>query len=165
RAGRLRRADARLHWLLQGPRVRHRDEAQRHAHPATGVHAQRDGARRRDGLRHRRVRHASRQQGNLLRHGRLEELARLAVNNVVVSLKHRVMVMPFDASVMAVVPGTKTLPDGRIAVPHTEDTTKLVRNLGYTAPAPVLCYYDWNNDTPFATQKVTAALLSMNERA
>lgn len=87
------------------------------------------------------------------------------MNNVVVSLKHRVMVMPFDARVMAVVPGTKTLPDGRIAVPHTEDTTKLVRNLGYTAPAPVLCYYDWNNDTPFATQKVTAALLSMNERA
>lgn len=73
--------------------------------------------------------------------------------------------MPGDVRVMAIVPGTKPLPDGRIAVPHTEDTTRLVRNLGYTAPAPILCQYDWNHDTPFATQKTTAALLSMNPRA
>src|SRR5690606_6526823 len=86
-------------------------------------------------------------------------------NQVVVSRPHKVMVMPGDARVMSVIPGTKALPDGRIAVPHTEDTTKFVRNVGYTAPAPILCYYDWNNDTPFATQKTTAALLSMNPRA
>lgn len=87
------------------------------------------------------------------------------MSNVIVSPAHKVMVMPADVRVMSVVPGTKALPDGRIAVPHTEATTKFVRNLGYTAPAPVVCYYDWNKDTPFATQKTTAALLTMNDRA
>lgn len=53
-----------------------------------------------------------------------------------------------------------------IAVPHTTDVTRLARNLGFVVPAPVSVQYNWpTNPTPFRTQKITAALLTMNARA
>lgn len=52
-----------------------------------------------------------------------------------------------------------------LVLPHRHDVTRLCRNLGYLVPAPINCYYDWNGDTPFKTQKTTAALLTMNRRA
>lgn len=52
------------------------------------------------------------------------------------------------------------------AVPHTIETTRLLRNMGYVVPAPILSQYDWpDNPAPFKTQKITAALLTMNHRA
>ena len=51
-------------------------------------------------------------------------------------------------------------------VPHDIETTRLLRNLGYVVPAPILAQYEWpTNPPPFKTQKITAALLTMNERA
>lgn len=51
-------------------------------------------------------------------------------------------------------------------IPHDIDTTRLLRNLGYIIPAPILLQYEWPNDPPpFQTQKITAALLQMNRRA
>lgn len=52
-----------------------------------------------------------------------------------------------------------------LAVPHTIETTRLARNFGFKVPAPITSYYDWNGDTPFRTQKITAALLTMHHRA
>lgn len=52
-----------------------------------------------------------------------------------------------------------------LAVPHDASVVKLLRNVGVEAPAPILSYYNWAGDTPFESQKVTAAVLSMNSRA
>lgn len=52
-----------------------------------------------------------------------------------------------------------------IALPHKHDVTKLARNMGYTVPAPITQYYTWPGPEPFRTQKITAALLTMNPRA
>lgn len=51
-------------------------------------------------------------------------------------------------------------------IPHDVDTTRLLRNLGFVVPAPILSQYEWpDNPPPFRTQKITAALLQMNPRA
>lgn len=51
-------------------------------------------------------------------------------------------------------------------IPHDVDTTRLLRNFGYVVPAPILMQYEWpDNPPPFATQKITAALCTMNHRA
>lgn len=53
-----------------------------------------------------------------------------------------------------------------VALPHTIEVTRLCRNLGYIVPAPILSWYGWPQDPPpFETQKITAALLTMNSRA
>ena len=83
--------------------------------------------------------------------------------NVVVSEKHRMLVLPFRKDVMNLAPHAKS--DGKhIVLPHRRDETKMLRNLGLDAPAPILHYYDWGDTTPFDNQKETAALLTMNPR-
>jgi SNF2 family DNA or RNA helicase len=52
------------------------------------------------------------------------------------------------------------------SVPHTIETTRLLRNIGFIVPAPIVRKYTWpTNPAPFRTQRVTAALLTMNPRA
>lgn len=86
-----------------------------------------------------------------------------------VSVKHKSFAIPFDAGIANIVPAAQpfTHPDrgSMLLLPHTRDTTRLARNMGYVCPAPILAYYDWNNDTPFHTQRITAALLTMQSRA
>ncbi len=81
-----------------------------------------------------------------------------------VSAKHRVFGVPFDPALYNIVPGSKILGD-QVVVPHTIDTTRLARNLGYRVPAPILSRYDWASGDPFEAQEVTAALMTMNLRA
>lgn len=53
-----------------------------------------------------------------------------------------------------------------MAVPHKRQETRVLRNLGYNAPSPIMWHYDWPGfQEPFESQKKTAALLSMNNRA
>src|SRR4051812_21853011 len=52
-----------------------------------------------------------------------------------------------------------------LALPHREDSTLLLRNLGHNIAGPIQYYYDWNNGHPFDSQRVTADLLSTNRRA
>jgi SNF2 family DNA or RNA helicase len=52
-----------------------------------------------------------------------------------------------------------------MAVPHDVDTTRLLRNFGYDIPAPILHRYNWAGQTPFESQKTTAALLTSHARA
>lgn len=53
-----------------------------------------------------------------------------------------------------------------LTIPHYREETRLLRNLGYPAPSPILWHYDWPGlQEPFESQKKTAALLSMNLRA
>jgi len=51
------------------------------------------------------------------------------------------------------------------AYPHVTDMTRLARNIGYVVPAPVFVRYPWADTNAFHTQKITAALLTMNRRA
>jgi SNF2 family DNA or RNA helicase len=47
-------------------------------------------------------------------------------------------------------------------VPHALEETKVLRNLGFNIPPPILQNYDWCGTTPFDAQRMTAALISMN---
>jgi hypothetical protein len=48
---------------------------------------------------------------------------------------------------------------------NTHETAKILRNIGYAVPPPILHQYDWAGTTPFDTQKQTAAMLSIERRA
>lgn len=89
--------------------------------------------------------------------------------NALVSAKHKSFAIPFNPGIANLVPQAKPFqhPDlgNMLLLPHTRDTTRLARNMGYNTPAPILTQYDWNNDVPFHTQKITAALLTMQSRA
>ena len=52
-----------------------------------------------------------------------------------------------------------------VLLPHRPTETYLLRKLGYDVPSPILTHYDWCNGTPFNSQKSTAALLTLEQRA
>jgi len=81
-----------------------------------------------------------------------------------VSAKHKVFSVPFSAALANILPDAKSYGETLI-VPHTVETTRLARNLGYSIPSPIVSQYDWAGDVPFRTQKLTASMLCMNSRA
>lgn len=81
-----------------------------------------------------------------------------------VSGKHKIFGIPFHEGLRNLVPESKVA-NGMLLLPHTVEVTRLARNVGFHVPAPIVSQYDWNGDTPFRTQKITAALLSMSPRA
>ena len=91
------------------------------------------------------------------------------MNTALTSARHKAFAIPFDKGISNLLPDARSFDHpqhGRmLLVPHTRDTTRLARNMGYVTPAPILTQYDWAGDTPFATQKTTAALLTMQSRA
>lgn len=90
------------------------------------------------------------------------------MQKVLISPAHKTVVVPWTAQVAAVVPhalakehkGTKLL-----LVPHQREETRVLRNLDYDVPAPILSQYDWESRQAFDSQRETAGLLSMNKRA
>lgn len=74
------------------------------------------------------------------------------------------------ARVSTVIPGTKLLEhqgNTIVSVPHGEDETRVLRNLGFSAPAPIEHYYDWPcryESGPFAHQKTTSSEFTMHPR-
>lgn len=53
-----------------------------------------------------------------------------------------------------------------VALKHTVESTKVLRNIGIDAPAPILSDYDWpGRYKPFAHQKVIAEFLTLHKRA
>lgn len=53
-----------------------------------------------------------------------------------------------------------------VAIPHKLDEVKVLRNLGFRAPSPVLHYYNWSGSyLPFYAQKETVDFLTMNPKA
>lgn len=85
-----------------------------------------------------------------------------------VSAQHKVLVIPYRQDVETLLPHARPFQrDGTqlLAVPHGRDEVRLLRNLGIKAPAPILWQYDWCGDTPFQTQRDTAAMLTTNPRA
>lgn len=86
-----------------------------------------------------------------------------------ISPKHKALVVPVRADLMNIFHDAKTLvtPEGNpmMVIRHGADETRLLRNLGFDVPSPILSHYDWEGGTPFEVQKKTAALLTMNRRA
>lgn len=74
------------------------------------------------------------------------------------------------AKILALVPGARqvTMKGNQIvSVPHTNDTVRVLRNIGLKAPGPIRSYYDWPCafDAPFIHQLETAEFSSLAPRA
>lgn len=87
-----------------------------------------------------------------------------------VNATSRTFSLPFDPALAALVPNVEQYDDpkaGRmLRLPHTVEATRLARNLKHKVPAPIMSQYVWpKSPPPFRTQKLTAALLTMNRRA
>jgi hypothetical protein len=71
--------------------------------------------------------------------------------------------------VLQVIPSSKLVKDKHgpyVVVPHGVDEVRVLRNLGFQAPSPILHYYKWpGRFAPFAAQKDTAQFLTVNTRA
>lgn len=82
---------------------------------------------------------------------------------------HGHLVAPLEGgSAEALFPGCKqTLIDGRnwVAVPHTIDAAKVLRNMGMRAPSPITTGYDWPGKyDPLPHQIATAEFLTLHKR-
>lgn len=65
-------------------------------------------------------------------------------------------------------PNSRTLanPDYNVQVQHTIESTKVLRNLGYDAPAPIRFQYNWPGKfKPFSHQVVMSEFLTLHRRA
>lgn len=85
-----------------------------------------------------------------------------------ISLRHKRLVVPFMPGIVSLVPTAQKFEwrgAPHLALPHNEDHTKLVRNFGIQASAPILHYYDWCGGTPFEAQRQSAAMLTIERRA
>lgn len=75
------------------------------------------------------------------------------------------------ARVTSVIPTATTLQHQGatlVVVPHKEDEVRVLRNLGFDAPAPIEHLYEWPCNYPsgpYMHQRQTSAFLSLNERA
>lgn len=84
------------------------------------------------------------------------------------SEKHRVLVLPYDERAASIIPSSREfMKNGHrlMLIPHRTQESKVLTNLGYAPPAPILSQYDWGHTIPFASQKTTAAMLTMSKRA
>jgi len=88
--------------------------------------------------------------------------------NLMISGKHGVVGVPVRADLANIFPDAKRIVHGTrdmMVIRHGTDETRLLRNLGFEITTPIMAQYDWNNGVPFAIQKRTASLLTMNNRA
>jgi hypothetical protein len=83
------------------------------------------------------------------------------MTSVMVAPRARALVFPSTlAGYAPLLAATPLQHNGRnwLAAPHTGETVRLLRNLGVSAPAPVLHYYDWAGGAPFEAQRRTVAV-------
>lgn len=77
------------------------------------------------------------------------------------------VVMPADPRLDVLIPHAQRFEHNgqqMMLVPHKLDETKVLRNLGYDVKPPILTDYNWCGSTPFDSQRITAALITMNPR-
>lgn len=86
-----------------------------------------------------------------------------------VSAKHRAVVLPWrnDIEVLLAPHAVRGAIRGQdsLVLPHTLETSRVLKNLGFPVPSPILSQYDWAGVKPFHAQVVTAALLTENSEA
>ncbi len=69
--------------------------------------------------------------------------------------------------IRSLLPASKLLPEGpyTVAVKHTVEATKVLRNLGHEVPAPILTQYAWpGRYKPMAHQRVIADMQTMHRK-
>jgi SNF2 family DNA or RNA helicase len=87
---------------------------------------------------------------------------------VQVSAKHKMLAVPFAESLNNLFPAARQIQFAggpHLLLPHRPTETFLLRRMGYDVPAPILTHYDWCGGKPFNSQKSTAALLTLEQRA
>lgn len=87
---------------------------------------------------------------------------------VIVSRAHQKLLVPATSRVKALWPDARTLTHNGIdyaVIPHAPSEHMQLRSIGHEVPAPITCYYDWEQGEPFDTQRITAALATSNGRA
>ncbi len=88
--------------------------------------------------------------------------------NVLLSPKHHLIGVPIREDLANIFASAKRVThEGNelLLVNHGIDETKLLRNVGFDVPAPILTHYDFEGGTPFDVQRKTCAMLTMNNRA
>lgn len=71
-------------------------------------------------------------------------------------------------AIRELIPKSKTIPHPQynVAVHHTVSSARVLRNMGYDVPSPILTNYKWPGKyKPFAHQRVMAEFLTLNRRA
>lgn len=80
--------------------------------------------------------------------------------------RHLILNLNDPGRVTNVIPTAKMLQHqghNLVVVPHAEDEVRVLRNLGFDAPAPIEHHYDWpGRYKPFIHQRVTSAFLTLN---
>ena len=79
----------------------------------------------------------------------------------------QLILVPFDERLTSLIPHAEDLEkNGRHyqTVPHRSAEVRLMNNLGYDIPSPILHQYNWSGVTPFESQKVTAEMMVGNKR-
>lgn len=88
---------------------------------------------------------------------------------VVESKQMLVINTPLSQDILTVMPHARSfVHNGKqlTAVPHGIDEARVLKNLGFDVPHPILSYYHWSGQvTPMAHQKETAAFMASNRRA
>jgi SNF2 family DNA or RNA helicase len=82
--------------------------------------------------------------------------------------KKNALVMPYREDVHNLVPLSfpfKHQGEKFLKVQYEEDVVRLLNNLGINAPAPITHKYSWPGVKPFDSQKKTAELLTLSDRA
>lgn len=75
---------------------------------------------------------------------------------------------PDPFAIRDLIPKSRTLnhDEYNVAVQHTTEASKVLRNIGIDAPAPIQSHYHWPGKyKPFAHQRVMAEFLTMHKRA
>jgi SNF2 family DNA or RNA helicase len=88
--------------------------------------------------------------------------------NVIISPKHHLIGVPIREDLANIFASAKRIThEGNelLLVNHGIDETKLLRNVGFDVPAPILTHYDFEGGSPFDVQRKTCAMLTMNQRA
>jgi SNF2 family DNA or RNA helicase len=78
------------------------------------------------------------------------------------------MIIPADGRVDVLMPHAKRMVHNGVdyvVVPHKLDETKVLKNLGYDVRPPIMVNYAWPGPSPFDSQRITAALITMNDRS
>ena len=85
-----------------------------------------------------------------------------------ISRKRHVIVMPFDQKTATIIPTSREYSrNGHklLLVPHHNEETRVLRNIGFDIPSPMDTQYDWGGNKPFESQRITANMLTLNARA
>lgn len=84
---------------------------------------------------------------------------------LIVSQKHKAIVVPPYPGRDAMFPAALVTADGNAVVPHGMRETLLLRHAGFQVPNPIDTHYDWAGGKPYAVQIATARMLVENQRA